>query len=109
MTRVRDAPVREADALVSGNMKHDKGKYAKRLFAKMPKKCLQAIEWLAPEVVDVTLHHFLWMLEEREDRIRISGASGPTTSSSLAAESEGLSGEEQGWIARFSKERTNPF
>lgn len=61
---------------------------------------IEIVRWLIPEIVDVSLHNMLFMIEENDDIELLF------ENENLKEISDGLAGElytEDGWIDKFSK------
>lgn len=61
---------------------------------------IEIVIWLIPEIVDVSLHNMLFMIEENDDIELLF------ENENLKEISDGLAGElytEDGWIDKFSK------
>jgi hypothetical protein len=66
----------------------------------------ELIKRLVPKIVDTSLHHLLWTLEQNES-LELTIYDG-TKKENIAEISDGLTGElytEDGWIYRFSNKR----
>lgn len=104
--RVRDAAIIDWDKIIDGRMKDDGSKAIRAELSRRAfnKEQIDAVLWLVPQIVDETLHHLLWTLEQ-EETINISVTGGDECVDSLREESDGLAGELDGWIPRFSTQR----
>lgn len=101
MQRVRDEAIEQWEMTLDGKMKSENSQRLYSLVAASGQS--QLINELVPQIVDTTLHHLLWTLEQ-EDSIDIS-VSNDDKRVSLKALSDGLPGElytVDGWISRFS-------
>lgn len=101
MQRVRDEAIEQWEMTLKGKMKNENSQRLYNLATASGQS--QLINELVPQIVDTTLHHLLWTLEQ-EDSIDIS-VSNDDKKASLKALSDGLPGElytEDGWISRFS-------
>lgn len=99
---VRDRTIREFDMRVTGKMKDEN---SQRLYGKvqqMDQGQRLVIEKIIPQIVDLSIHNMLCMIEENANvDIQVE-------SESISGQSDGLAGElytEDGWIQRFSKQR----
>lgn len=107
ITRVRDKTISDWDKILDGRMK---GATAERVRAEIgaaDATSASLCRRMIPRIVDTTIHHLLWTLEQ-EESIKLSFEFEGTVVSDACAESDGLSGElygGHGWIARFSNER----
>lgn len=105
--RVRDKAIQDWDMILDGRMKDSNSLGIRHRLSGLSKEQLQIVSWLIPQVVDTTLHHLLWTLEQ-EESIKVSVQVGAERLEDVSQSSDGLSGElpsEEGWIARFSKQR----
>lgn len=105
-TRVRDEAISDWDMILDGRMK-DAGSQAIRAQLErlqMSEDQLDCLRRLIPKVIDTTLHHLLWTLEQ-EESIDVAVKTPAGAVPSLREVSDGLAGELYGWIPRFSKER----
>jgi hypothetical protein len=109
MEKVRDISIGEWDDVVSGEIKAPELiELHKKLASSFSHKQLKMLSSLIPEIVDTTLHYLLAGLEEENDDVKVSVQTDQGTVTDLVEASDGLAGElytEDGWIARFSKER----
>lgn len=107
MTRVRDEAIEQWDMTLHGKMKDPESKEYAKAFKAMASDSRAIVESLIPKIVDTTLHHLLWALEQ-DEQISLTVEAGGKTIKRLQDESDGLSGETQGangWVAKFSKQR----
>ena len=107
MQKVRDEAIEEWDKILDGRMGgHRASLVRERLHALTPEQRV-VTSWVIPQVVDTTLHHLLWTLEqsrELELKVRIL----EELSENLREVSDGLAGElygSRGWIAKFSQQQ----
>ncbi|WP_455718513.1 hypothetical protein [Anaerosporobacter sp.] len=99
---VRDRTIHGFDMRVTGKMKDGDSQKLYAEMQKMSNEQRQLIERIIPQIVDLSIHNMLFMIEEY-----------PNIDLQVEAEkmselSDGLSGElytEDGWIQRFTKER----
>lgn len=99
---VRDEAIEQWEMTIEGKMRSEDSQILFKLIANSGQSDL--INELIPQIVDTTLHHLLWTLEQ-DDLIDIS-VSEDDKKVSLKELSDGLAGElytEDGWISRFSK------
>lgn len=100
MNRVRDEAIDDWERIVDGKM-HDEESV--EIHNSLSNKEKELIRKLLPKIVDTTLHHFLWTLEQ-EDSIELLVNDG-MKKENINEISDGLTGElytEDGWIYRFS-------
>jgi hypothetical protein len=103
---VRDQSIMDWDMLLDNKMKGARAERLRQFLASLHSEELHALRRLVPQVVDTTLHYLLLMIEETGLRVSVQMPSGELQD--LKEISDGLPGElysDQGWIARFSKER----
>ncbi len=107
MEWVRDWSIENLDSIIRGKVKGREQKALKKLFETLPSGSQDALERLVPIAVDTTLHYFLWLIEENPNIDLVMKT--PDGIQSVKNESDGLSGElytSNGWIAKFSKQRS---
>lgn len=108
MRRVRDEAITDWDMILDGRMKSANAERIRQMLAALDPDDLAVLHAVIPRVVDTTLHHLLWTLEQlKHVRIAVETEAGPVPD--LARVSDGLPGEvfgDEGWVARFSKERS---
>lgn len=104
--RVRDEAISDWDMILNGQMKDaESAEIAGRLTKLNLSDSQRAfIIDLIPRVVDTTLHHLLWTLEQ-EDTVDVAVKTPEGVVPSLRDASDGLAGELYGWIPRFSRQR----
>src|SRR6266508_2720070 len=103
MTHVRDEAIADWDMIIEGKMKDALSQRIARAVAKSPEQ-KALIHQLIPQIVDTTLHHLLWTLEQDNSlELQVHEESGETTN--IAEESDGLAGDLYDWLPRFSKQR----
>lgn len=105
MARVRDQAISDWERILSGQMKGRQAERVRIELGRLSDEDRSVLSRLLPQIVDTTLHHLLWAVEE-DQHVRIVVDDGAGGSASVAAESDGLPGElygERGWVARFSK------
>ncbi|WP_044640358.1 hypothetical protein [Risungbinella massiliensis] len=101
MTNVRDFVLNQYSDTLDGKMKDEGSKKIYEATQDMDQKLLRE---LGKELVDSTLHYFLWHLEQEITVALVLEVEG--TKLNLAEISDGLPGElytEDGWIERFSQ------
>jgi hypothetical protein len=107
MTRVRDKAIGDWDRILDGRMKGATAERARAELAADGGDHGAILHRLIPRIVDTTLHHLLWTLEQERSLNLAVDAEGAVVSSVREA-SDGLSGElygRRGWIVRYSGER----
>jgi len=106
MQSVRDRTISNCDKILNGQMK---GITAQQVIEKLEgfsDEQIETLKWIIPQIVDESLHNFLFMIEECNNinvEVQINNETG-----NVRELSDGLAGElytEDGWIFRFSKER----
>jgi len=105
MEKVRDEAIDDWNRILSGRMKSDRAQAVHQRVSKMGAEAGALVREMVPQIVDTTLHHLLWTLEQNQERLRLTVVS-EEGETDAAAESDGLPGElysGEGWIARFSK------
>jgi hypothetical protein len=106
ITRVRDEAIEQWDMILDGRMKDEDSQRLHRELRSQP-AVAEALARRVPEIVDTTLHHLLWTLEQaRSIEVTVHGSEGSVRE--ISKESDGLPGElygPDGWIARFSQQR----
>lgn len=104
---VRDESITDWDMILDGRMKGQRAENVRALSSSLSQEQKDTVNWLIPQVVDTVLHHFLWTIEEHVGiDVIIKDESG--NKCNIRDQSDGLPGElytDEGWIARFSKER----
>lgn len=113
MQQVRDTQIKLWDDTIAGDIKaRDYKQIHDNLSQTFDAEQLQILHDLVPWIVDNVIAHFLGMLEEQNEidlAVHVDGQTVP----SLRQASDGLEAalySEDGWIARFSKQRLpNPF
>lgn len=100
---VRDESIEISEMIITGKMGDRRlSKFIDDILASEP-KYQELFEVIINRVVDTTLGHLLWMIEQEENIDIIYNESGK--SYSIKDMSDGLKGElytEDGWIARYS-------
>lgn len=100
MTRVRDEAIEQWDMIISGQMKDADSQRIHRVISHWPSEHRKVLEDLIPQIVDTTLHHLMWTVEQQE-RVRLS----VDTGAQLREVSDGLPGDLIGWREKFSRQR----
>ena len=101
--RVRDKAILDWTKILDGRMKGDSAERLRPELSRLNSSELVLIERLVPQIVDTTLHHLLWTLEQEESvdvAVKMPAGAVP----SLRDVSDGLAGELYGWIPRFSNQ-----
>lgn len=104
--KVRDVAIHNWDSIIDGKMKGQRSKEIREMFSIFNDEQIEVLKDLFPMVVDSTLHHLLWTLEQ-EDAIELS-VEVDQKAKRIRDISDGLAGElytEDGWIMRFSEKR----
>lgn len=104
MSRIRDEAIGNWQAKFQGEMKDDESKKIVEALSTFSAEQVELIMELVPKIVDTTLHHLLWTLEQEED-INVVVQMEENKVINIREVSDGLCGElytEDGWIARFS-------
>lgn len=107
MRRVRDEAILDWDMIIDGRMKSPRAQHLRAVLSQFSPEELAIVSSLVPRIVDTTLHHLLWALDQ-EASLRLAVKTGAGELPDVRAVSDGLPGElytEDGWIARFSKQR----
>ncbi|WP_102263976.1 epimerase [Mesobacillus jeotgali] len=98
---VRDEAIEQWDMTIQGKMKSEESQRLYNLISLSGQS--ELINTLVPKIVDTTLHHLLWTLEQDESiDVTINDGNKPVSIKDI---SDGLAGElytEDGWINRFS-------
>jgi hypothetical protein len=98
---VRDEAIEQWDMTIQGKMKSEESQRLHNLISLSGQS--ELINDLVPKIVDATLHHLLWTLEQDESiDVTINDGNKPVSIKDI---SDGLAGElytEDGWINRFS-------
>lgn len=99
---VRDRTIHGFDMRITGMMKDEDSQKLYEEIKKMDNKQIELIKKIIPQIVDLSLHNMLCMIEENT-KIKVQ-----IENECIDKISDGLAGElysEDGWIQRFSKER----
>jgi hypothetical protein len=109
MTRVRDEAIADWDMIVAGAMKDAHSQSVAATIQRFPADAQRLIVSLIPRIVDTTVHHLLWALDQEEGSIQVHVDDGTGRFVKLNEQSDGLPGELYDWLPRFSRQRfTNP-
>ena len=104
MEVVRDYSITQLNGMLRKKGRLPEGKKLNKLYKSLSSEERDALEKLIQIAVDITLHDFLWLIEQEPDLDLVMKT--PDEVKSLRDESDGLSGEIysiDGWIAQFSK------
>ncbi|TAA72665.1 epimerase [Planococcus salinarum] len=105
--QVRDESIEDWERILGGKMKDEESQQLFNEVQSLHSEQLQLIMKLIPKVVDSTLHHFLWTLEQEEE-VNIVITLEEENPINIRENSDGLAGElytEDGWISRFSSKQ----
>jgi hypothetical protein len=105
MKGVRDEAIDDWERILNGLMKDEESKLIHKLITESNQ--FDLVAKLIPKIVDTTLHHLLWTLEQAES-IDININYEGNYVKSIKNISDGLAGElytEDGWIHRFSDKK----
>ncbi len=112
MSRVRDTQIQFWDQTLVGETRHANYQQVyEALSQSIDAQQLASIRDLIPYVVDNVIAHFLGMLEARKEidiAVHLEGQTVPNLRKVTEGLESALYGED-GWIAKFSKERYDPF
>lgn len=104
MKNVRDQAIDEWEMIIAGKMKSASSQRAHAALANLDAEQVSAVRALVPQIVDSTLHHLLWTLDQ--DKSIVVGIRTPSgLAPDISNLSDGLPGElygKSGWINRFS-------
>ena len=104
---VRDEAINDWEKILNGKMKGVTAKWVGDLLSGYSTEQVEILKELIPEVVDTTLHHLLWTVEQVDSlKILLSDKDGNICD--IKEVSDGLPGElysDLGWINRFTKKR----
>jgi hypothetical protein len=106
--QVRDETIDLWDRSLSGRMRDEDSLKATQVIATLSPEQKALVDWMVVRMVDSTIHHWLWMLEQEEDT-QVVQYIAEGDGANIAEISDGLCGEmygDEGWIARYSKERS---
>jgi hypothetical protein len=102
--RVRDEAIDDWERIFQGKMRDNESKNIFETLRSFSPEQIQIIINLFPKIVDTTLHHLLWTLEQEED-VNLLVKDKENKFINIREISDGLAGElytEDGWISRFS-------
>lgn len=101
---IRDEAIDDWERIFQGKMKDKESRKIAETLSTFSPEQVQFIINLLPKVVDTSLHHFLWTLEQKED-IELLVKAKENKYFNIREISDGLAGElytDDGWISRFS-------
>ncbi|MGO9315155.1 MAG: epimerase [Syntrophobacteraceae bacterium] len=103
--KVRDKVINDWEMILAGKMKGSSAAKIRDLISGYSIEQVPILEKLIPQVVDTTLLHLLWTLDQLDIlKVLLSDTDGTTCD--IKELSDGLPGElygDRGWIKRFSK------
>ena len=111
MKRVRDKAIEDWEKLISGQMKGARADRIRQQLLSFGPEQKDALTKLLPQIVDTTLYHLLWSLEQQET-FELMARDNNGELQSIRNISDGLSGElysDRGWISRFSSKSKSPL
>ncbi|HEX8617171.1 MAG TPA: epimerase [Thermoanaerobaculia bacterium] len=109
MTRVRDEAIADWDMIVGGDMKDAHSQRIAATLKRLSPDVQRLIGDLIPKIVDTTMHHLLWALNQEEDSVQVHVEDDSGDLVNVNERSDGLPGELYEWLPRFSRQRfTNP-
>ncbi len=103
--KVRDKAINDWEIILDGKMKGSSAAQVRDLLSGYSIEQIEILERLIPKVIDTTLHHLLWELDQL-DILKILLYDTDGTTCDIKELSDGLPGElygDRGWIKRFSK------
>jgi predicted PhzF superfamily epimerase YddE/YHI9 len=106
--KVRDEAINDWEKILNGRMKGSRAAEIRNLLSLYSIEQVKVLKELIPEVVDTTLHHLLWTIEQL-DTLKIFLSDKDGTTCDIKEVSDGLPGElygDRGWIKRFSNKRS---
>jgi len=104
MKYVRDASIRHWDKVITGQFRSVSAKKAQALLKSMNAEELEVLYQLIPQIIDITIHYLLWILEQ-VDWLDIAVQTDAGTVPSLREVSDGLAGEAYDWKPKYSTQR----
>lgn len=110
MVRVRDQSIDQWDRTLAGKMLSARDRQLAGAYASIDEGGRHFADRLVPDVVDTVLHYLLWVIEDTP-WLQVRVDDGSEESVEVRQVSDGLPGElytEDGWIARFSRNRHEP-
>lgn len=102
--KVRDEAIDDWEGISSGKMKDKESQKIFQTLKSFNSEQLEFITKLFPKIVDTTLHHLMWSLEQ-EEAINVVVKLDENLLINIRGASDGLAGElytEDGWISRYS-------
>ena len=104
MTRVRDKAIGDWERMIAAEMKGVSGEEIRTQIALFTADQRNELINLVPQIVDTTVHHLLFTLEQDHDvEVLVNDSNGGVQN--VREISNGLAGElsgNHGWVARFS-------
>ena len=103
MERIRDEAIDDWERIFQGKMRDNESKIIFETLSSFSPEQIQFIINLFPKIVDTTLHHLLWTLEQEDINVLVKDEENKFLN--IKEISDGLAGElytEDGWILRFS-------
>lgn len=108
MERVRDPAIEHWDRALKGKMKGAMATQVNEMFAELEEDRRELLELMVSRIVDTTLHHLLWTLEQ-VPWVHLGIDSEKNSIPDIRdIELGDLQGYLYDWIPRFSKERYTP-
>src|SRR6266571_1499912 len=71
MEKVRDEAIDDWNRIVSGKFKDARSRAIQERVSKMGPQAEALVRDLVPQIVDTTLHHLLWTLEQKQERLKL--------------------------------------
>ena len=105
MRRVRDAAIRDWDAILGGRMRSAWSRWVQKRLESLTEEQRAQVQDLVPDIVDTTLHHLLCTLEQADSVAVGVRASGAAVADNREAAAGDLHGYLSAWVSRFSAER----
>jgi hypothetical protein len=106
MRSIRDEAIHEWDMIVDGRMGGTSAPRIRERLGSFAPAQLELLKWVIPQIVDTTLHHLLWTLEENEWLdIAVRTDDGTVTGVRDVFYGPGSLYTSEGWISRYSQER----
>jgi hypothetical protein len=107
---VRDEAIEKYEMIVAGKLKSQQAIDQTNMLKQFSAEQLVVIRNMVVGSIDDTLHHFLWMLEQRDEEFNLLVAADDGRKENVTDISDGLSGEmytADGWIAVYSNYKEN--
>lgn len=101
---VRDHAISDWDMLLAGDAKSEAAREFYNRIRSLPPEQSELLRDLVPAIVDTTLHHLMWSLDQAAD-IEVAVTTPQGQVPSLRQVSDGLDGELYFWVPRYSGER----